>query len=138
MKKPTSPSYNFFYFNLNKIFLMLFLVCLGIKTTNAQTENVVYYKNGQNGIELIYKSRSGTTIISTYNAKVAIKADVAKNLYEFVKKNPQIKDSLIDITTDQAVVKGCYKSTKVNNLTTVNFHYECIAWLSGLREVYLQ
>ena len=85
-----------------------------------------------------YISRAGTTIISTYNAKVAIKSEVAKNLYEFVKKNPHIKDSLIDIKTDQALVKGCYKVTKINNLTTINFHYEHIEWMTGLIEEYLQ
>lgn len=138
MKKPTSPTYIYLCFNLKKIFFVLLLICFSFPKTYSQVNKVTYYKNGQNGIELIYKSKSGTTIISTYNAKVAIKADVAKNLYEFVKKNPNIKDSLIDIKTDQAIVKGCYKASKINNLTTINFHYEHIEWMTGLIEVYLQ
>ena len=139
MKKPTTTAnYIFLCFNFKKIFLTLLLISFTLSSTYSQVNKVAYYKNGQNGIELIYKSRAGTTIISTYNAKVAIKSEVAKNLYEFVKKNPHIKDSLIDIKTDQALVKGCYKVTKVNNLTTINFHYEHIEWQTGLVEEYLQ
>ena len=104
----------------------------------AQSKNVEYYKNGQNGIEIIYKSKTNTIIISTFNAKLAIKQEVAKNLYEFVKKNPNIKDSLIDITSGQAIVKGCCKVTKSNNMTNINFYYERIEWFSGLIEEYME
>ena len=112
------------------------LILFSIKTGFTQSRNVEYYKNGQNGIELIYKSKISTIIISTYNAKIALKKEVAQNLYEFVKQNPNIIDSLINVKTDQAIVKGCCKVMKRNSLTSVNFYYERIEWFSGLVEEY--
>ncbi|MBC7643160.1 MAG: hypothetical protein H7174_12640 [Flavobacterium sp.] len=114
------------------------MILFSIKTGFAQSRNVEYYKNGQNGIELIYKSKTSTIIISTYNAKIALKKEVAQNLYEFVKQNPTINDSLIDVKTDQAIVKGRCKVIKKNSLTSLNFYYKQIEWFSGLVEEYLK
>ena len=104
----------------------------------SQNKNIEYYKNGQNGIELIYKSKVSTIIISTYNAKMTLKQEVAKNLYEFIKKYPHVRDSLIAVPSDKAIVKGCCKITKANNMTNVNFYYERIEWFSGLIEEYVE
>ena len=80
-------------------FLISILVSLfAMYLTQAQAKKIEYYANGQNGIELISKSKFGlTVIISTYNAKLKLKEEVAKLFYERYQKNNNINDSVIKI-----------------------------------------
>ena len=58
----------------------------------SQPKKIEYYANGQNGIELISKSKFGLiVIISTYNAKLKLKDEVAKLFYEIYQKNKDRK-----------------------------------------------
>lgn len=93
-----------------------------------------YYKNGQNGIELISQSKSGTVVISTYNAKMTIKDEIAQNFYQKFLKNEVVTDSTLVIVGKTAKVTGKCKIIKKAKLTSVNFYYEKIEWASGLIE----
>ena len=112
-----------------------FLLFLFYTVSMAQTETI-YYENGLDGIDKIYKKKSETIVISTFNAKASLQSDVSDNLYEFFKNNPKTIDSVIVLKTDRAAVKGCYKITKKLNLTSVDFYYEYIAWTTGVLEIF--
>ena len=70
------------------LLIAFFLLMFTMQLSQAQAKKIEYYANGQNGIELISKSKFGLTlIISTYNAKLKIKDEVAKLFYERYQKN---------------------------------------------------
>ena len=101
----------------------------------AQTKKIEYYQNGQNGIELISKSKMGlTVIVSTYNAKLSLKNEVAKLFYEYYQKNNNIADSILKLKTKDALVIGKCKITKKAKVTNIDFYYQRVEWLSGLIE----
>ncbi len=103
----------------------------------AQASKKEFYKNGQNGIELISQSKSGTVIISTYNAKMSIKDEIAQNFYQRYLKNEIETDSIIIIVGKTAKVTGKCKIVKKAKLTSVNFYYEKVEWASGLVEEHI-
>ncbi len=122
------------YFRLiNQLVLLLLF-----QKNFCQTPTIEYYKNGQDGIELIYKTKTNTTIISTYNSKILLKKEIAENLYKFSNINPETNDSIIKIATDKAIVTGSYKVSKNDNLKNVNFSYQRIEWETGLIEEHLE
>ena len=94
------------------------------------------YKHGHNGMELIIKSNSGTTIISTFNSKMAIKDEVAEKVYDAFKKNEIISGQPLTIVINQATVLGTCQIKKKGTLTSVNFYYEKVEWASGLVETF--
>jgi DNA-binding beta-propeller fold protein YncE len=113
------------------VFLFLCQFVLG------QTPKKEYYKNGQNGIELISQSKSGTVVISTYNAKLTIKDEIAQNFYQKYLKNEVKTDSIMIIEGKTAKVTGKCKIIKKAKLTSVNFYYEKVEWASGLIEEHI-
>lgn len=119
-------------------FLISILVSLfAMYLTQAQAKKIEYYANGQNGIELISKSKFGlTVIISTYNAKLKLKEEVAKLFYERYQKNNNINDSVIKIKTKEALVIGKCKISKKAKVSNVDFYYQRIEWNNGLIEEY--
>jgi hypothetical protein len=114
--------------------LLLIIAVLISQLSIAQAGKKEFYKNGQNGIELISQSKSGTVIISTYNAKMTIKDEIAQNFYQRYLKNEVKTDSIIVIVGKTAKVTGKCKILKKAKLTSVNFYYEKIEWSSGLVE----
>lgn len=103
----------------------------------AQTPKREFYKNGQNGIEIISQNKTGTIVISTYNAKMKIKDEIAHNFYQRYLKNEVKTDSMLVIIGKTAKVTGKCKIIKKSKLINVNFYYEKIEWASGLIEEHI-
>jgi hypothetical protein len=114
------------------------LLLLVIFTTNLSfaQDKVSTYKFGQNGMELIARSPSGTVIISTFNSKMTIRQDIARKIYDLYKDHKITGNSRLTVYGKEAKVIGkCYIKTK-KNLTSVEFYYEKVSWNNGLVEVY--
>lgn len=116
---------------------LLLVIILISQITLAQVPKKEFYKNGQNGIELVSESKSGTVVISTYNAKMAIKDEIAQNFYQRFLKEEVKTDSLMIIIGKTAKVTGKCKIVKKAKLTSVNFYYEKVEWASGLIEEHI-
>ena len=117
---------------LSRILFMSAILLSQIAVSQAPKKE--FYKNGQNGIELISQSKSGTVVISTYNAKMTIKDEIAQSFYQKYLKNEVKSDSIMTIVGKTAKVTGKCKIVKKAKLTSVNFYYEKIEWASGLVE----
>lgn len=114
---------------------LLLLVIFTTHLSFAQ-DKVSTYKFGQNGMELIARSPSGTVIISTFNAKMTIRQDIARKIYDLYKDHKISGNTRLTVYGKEAKVMGkCYIKTK-NNLTSVEFYYEKVNWNNGLVEVY--
>ncbi len=119
-----------------KIYLFLLFVFTFL-IANAQSKKIEFYKNGQNGIEIISKSKKGITIIiSTYNAKLKIKNEVAQKFLEYYNKNNNISDSIIKLKVKDALVIGKCKLAKKDKVTNAGFYYQRVEWKNGLIEEY--
>ncbi len=116
---------------------LILIVVLISQLSIAQSPKKEFYKNGQNGIELISQSKSGTVVISTYNAKMTIKDEIAQNFYQKYLKNEVKSDSIMVIVGKTAKVTGKCKIVKKAKLTSVNFYYEKVEWASGLIEEHI-
>lgn len=115
----------------NSIVILSFLIYL---QSNAQ-KKIEYYENGQNGIEMISKSKFGlVVIVSTYNAKLSLKNEVAKLFYERYQKNNNINDSILKLKTKDALVIGKCKISKKAKVTNIDFYYQRVEWTNGLIE----
>lgn len=113
------------------------MLIFGLNSSNAQTKKIEYYQNGQNGIEMISKSKFGlTVIVSTYNAKLSLKDEVAKLFYSYYQKNNNIADSILKLKTKNALVIGKCKISKKDKVTNIDFYYQRVEWLTGLIEEY--
>ena len=115
----------------------IFIFILVAQISFSQKGKKEFYKNGQNGIELISQSKSGTVVISTYNAKMTIKDEIAQNFYQKYLKNELKTDATTVIIGKTAKVTGKCKIIKKAKLTSVNFYYEKIEWASGLIEEHI-
>ena len=118
---------------MKKIILLLLLVStVGFAQTKKKP---VKYKYGQNGIELIINKNSETIVVSTFQAKVKIKDEVAEKVYAYYKENPTKDNGEITIEGLTASITGMYSVKKKGKLTSVDFKYEKVAWKNGLVEV---
>jgi hypothetical protein len=114
------------------IFLLLITSSIGF----AQTKNKpLKYKYGQNGIELIINKNLETIVVSTFQAKVKIKDEVAEKVYAYYKENPNKAKAEIIIEGATASITGIYSVKKKGKLTSVDFRYEKVEWKNGLVEV---
>lgn len=119
-----------------KICLIVLLI-FSFQIVKAQAKKIEFYKNGQNGIEIISKSKKGITIIvSTYNAKLLIKNEVAQKFLEYYNKNNNISDSIIKLKVKDAIVIGKCKLAKKDKVTNAGFYYQRVEWKDGLIEEY--
>ena len=119
-----------------KIYLLV-LFTFVLQVVKAQSKKIEFYKNGQNGIEIISKSKKGITIIiSTYNAKLNIKNEVAQKFLEYYNKNNNISDSIIKLKVKDALVIGKCKLAKKDKVTNAGFYYQRVEWKDGLIEEY--
>jgi hypothetical protein len=115
---------------------LIFLAMLTSQVLLAQqTTKTVTYKHGQNGIELIAKNSDGMVVVSTYNAKVSIKDDIAEKVLALYQNNNIDPYKTVTIVGKEASVTGTYAVEKKDNLTSVKFIYEKVEWNSGLVEV---
>ena len=94
------------------------------------------YNFGYNGMELIVKSKNETIIVSTFNAKKAIKDEIALRVLDYFRNSNLNPESNICIESKDADVFGKFVVLKKNKLTSINFYYEKIEWKNGLVEVY--
>ena len=115
---------------------IIFLLLLTSAAGFSQTKNKpVKYKYGQNGIELIINKNSETIVVSTFQAKVKIKDEVAEKVYAYYKENPNKVNGEITIEGLTASILGKYSVKKNGKLTSVDFRYEKVEWKNGLVEV---
>ena len=95
-----------------------------------------YYKNGQNGIELIAKLRDIRIVVSLYDSKPALKEIIANELFEFYNKKFIEKDTVLTIITTNASVTGHCKIKNIEKNTDISFYFHKIVWKNGLTEIH--
>ena len=100
-----------------------------------QKTRTVTYKHGQNGIEFIVKNDDGMVVVSTFNAKIAIKDDIAEKVYALYQTKKIKPNQVVTIKGKDATVTGRFAFEKKDKLTSVDFIYERVEWNSGLVEV---
>lgn len=114
---------------------LLFLVLISTQLAFSQ-ESIRTYRHGQNGMELIAKSKSETVIISTFNAKMDIRQDIARKLYQLFKEKKVAHNALLTVIGKEANVIGKCIIKKSGNLTSLEFYYEKVFWHNGEVEKY--
>jgi hypothetical protein len=118
---------------MRKIVFLYFLVS---QFALSQSKSApVIYKYGQNGIELIAKNNNETIVISTFQAKVTIKEEIAAKLFSYYQQNKDKESGVITIEGDKAKITGTYSVKKKGTLTSVDFRYDKVEWQDGLVEV---
>ena len=116
--------------------LFLCLVLAAQFANSQQVRKTESYQYGYNGMELIAKSHKGTVIISTFNSKTQIRAEIARKIYAMFLDHRIKSNTSVIIKGDDANVIGKCVIMKRDTLTTVNFYYEKVCWYSGLTEIY--
>jgi hypothetical protein len=115
------------------------IIFLALLATNAifaqQKTKPVTYKHGQNGIEFIVKNSDGMVVVSTFNAKVTIKDEIAEKVYALYQTKKVKPNQVVTIVGKNATVTGRFAVEKKDKLTSVDFIYERVEWNSGLVEV---
>jgi len=119
---------------MNKIIFSLFL--LSQISFSQHIGNIESYSFGQNGMELIAKSKKSIVIVSTFNAKMTIREEIARKIYNLYTTNQLEDNKKYTIAGDQANVTGNCIIRKKNNLVAIEFYYEKVEWYSGLIEIY--
>ncbi len=94
------------------------------------------YNYGQNGMELVARSKKGVIIVSTFNSKMTIRQEIARKLYDLYLANKLQTNKKITVEGSEADVTGKCIIRKKNSLTAVDFYYEVVDWDSGLTEIY--
>lgn len=97
---------------------------------------VLTYNYGQNGMELVARSKKGVVIISTFNSKMTIRQDIARKVYDLYLANKLQNNQKVTVDGIEADVTGKCVIRKKNTLTAVDFYYEVVEWDSGLKEIY--
>jgi hypothetical protein len=119
---------------MKKIIFSLFLLSqLSFAQHNARVEN---YSFGQNGMEIIAKSKKSIVIVSTFNAKMTIREEIARKIYFLYAENKLEDNKKYTIAGKEANVTGNCIIRKRNNLVAIDFYYEKVEWYSGLIEIY--
>lgn len=116
--------------------LIFSIVLLTQLSFSQDRSNIKTYSFGQNGMELIAKSSKNVVIISTFNAKMSIREDIARRVYSLYSENKLENNKKYTIFGKEANVTGSCIIRKKNNLIAVDFYYEKIEWFSGLVEIY--
>ena len=115
------------------LFGLLIVTCFAFSKRDKEVET---YNYGQNGMELVARSKKGVIIVSTFNSKMTIRQDIARKLYDLYLANKLQSNKKITVDGIEADVTGKCIIRKKNSLTAVDFYYEVIDWKSGLKEVY--
>jgi len=111
----------FFFFNL----------------VNSQQKNEIKtYNYGHNSIEIISKQKDSTIIVSTYNAKMDIRKEIAQEILNlYLDKKLKNNKSQIIIGKEASITGDCIITQK-GTLTSIEFYYEKVDWNNGLTEYY--
>lgn len=115
------------------LFGLLIVSCFAFSKGDRDVET---YNYGQNGMELVARSKKGVIIVSTFNSKMTIRKEIARKLYDLYLANKLQSNKKITVDGVEADVTGKCFIRKKNTLTAVDFYYEVIDWKSGLKEVY--
>lgn len=115
------------------LFGLLVVTCFAFSKADTKIET---YNHGQNGMELVARSKKGVIIVSTFNSKMTIRQDIAKKLYDLYLENKLQNNKKITVNGTEADVTGKCIIRKKNSLTAVDFYYEVVDWNSGLKEIY--
>ena len=115
------------------LFGLLVVTCFAFSKGDSKIET---YNYGQNGMELVARSKKGVIIVSTFNSKMTIRQDIAKKLYDLYLENKLQSNKKITVNGTEADVTGKCVIRKKNSLTAVDFYYEVVDWNSGLKEIY--
>lgn len=110
-----------------------FLSQLSFAQQNVKIES---YSFGQNGMEIIAKTKKNVVIVSTFNAKMTIREEIARKIYSLYAENKLEDNKKYTIAGKEANVTGNCIIRKKNNLIAIDFYYEKIEWYSGLVEIY--
>ena len=94
------------------------------------------YNFGQNGMELVARSKKGTIIVSTFNSKMTIRQDIANKIYAMYLADKLETNKKITVKGSEANVTGKCIIRKKKDLTAVDFYYEIVDWNNGLKEIY--
>jgi hypothetical protein len=112
---------------------LLIVTCFAFSKGEPRVET---YNYGQNGMELVARSKKGVIVVSTFNSKMTIRQEIARKLYDLYLANKLQSNEKITVKGSEADVTGKCVIRKKNSLTAVDFYYEVVEWESGLKEVY--
>lgn len=87
-------------------------------------------------MEIIAKTKKNVVIVSTFNAKMTIREEIARKIYSLYAENKLEDNKKYTIAGKEANVTGNCIIRKKNNLIAIDFYYEKIEWYSGLVEIY--
>jgi len=116
--------------------LILFSLLISFTGFSQIKNKISTYKFGQNGMELVAKTKNETIIISTFNSKMTIRRDIADKLFQLYRENRLETNKEFLVVGEIANVIGKCIIRKKDNLTVVDFYYETVLWDDGLTEVY--
>ena len=104
---------------------------------NSQQKNEIKtYNYGHNSIEIISKQKDSTIIVSTYNAKMDIRKEIAQEILNlYLDKKLKNNKSQIIIGKEASITGDCIITQK-GTLTSIEFYYEKVDWNNGLTEYY--
>lgn len=112
-------------------------IFLFLSSVNAQQKTEIKtYNYGHNSIEIISKQNDSTIIVSTYNAKMDIRKDIAQEILNlYLDKKLKNNKSQIIIGKEASITGDCVITQK-GTLTSIEFYYEKVDWNHGLTEYY--
>ncbi len=116
------------------IFSLLVLTCFAF--SNSEEPKVTTYSYGHNGMEYVARNKNGTVIISTFNAKMTIRQEIATKIYDMYLNHKLESDKIVTVHGNEADVTGKCVIRKKDNLTAVDFYYESVSWCSGQKEIF--
>ncbi|HRE77314.1 MAG TPA: hypothetical protein PLL09_05760 [Flavobacterium sp.] len=114
---------------------LLFLVIFTCNLSYAQKMPVAY-QHGQNSMELIAKTKTGTVVVSTFNAKMTIRQDIAQKIFSLYQQNKIKHNAVVTVLGKEAKVVGKCFIKKKHNLTSIEFYYDKVFWHNGMVEVH--
>lgn len=119
---------------MKKVLFGLFIVsCFAFSKRDTKVET---YNYGQNGMELVARSKKGVVIVSTFNSKMSIRQEIARKIYDLYLANKLQNNKKVTVEGSEADVTGKCVIIKKKSLTAVDFYYEVVDWNSGLKEIY--
>ncbi len=115
--------------------ISILLLC---KVMFAQGNLVETYSYGQNSIEVISTSNEGTIIVSTFNAKMNIRKEIAEKILSLFIEDKLKSNFNYTIEGSNVNVTGNCVITVKGNLTSIDFYYEKVKWKYGNTEIYME
>ena len=119
---------------MKKVFFsILVMTCFAFSNEEPK---VTTYSHGHNGMEYVARNKNGMIIVSTFNAKMSIRQEIATKIYTMYLNHNLESEKTVTVYGDEADVTGRCVIKKKDNLTTVDFYYETVSWCSGHKEIF--